>query len=339
MEQRAVIHFFYLKKYKSERITKELQEVYGNNAYKQSTVKYWIHQFAIGRIDLNDAPRSGRPNDFSLSSLIQKLLDKDPYLSARQLAKMLNSNHHTIIHCLMDDLGLVWKHLRWVPHFLTKEIKKLRVERSKVLLSKLKECREENFSGILTGDESWFVFCYEPTHRWMLQNEKPEDIVQSTNYQKKVMVSIYISPDGQYLIDILPTGQKFNSQYFCDSILPKLESFAFPDGREKHSRKWLLHFDNAPVHKSKLTTESIDNSNFELLPNPPYSPDLAPLDFAIFGTIKEKMPYAQYLDEEDLLSQIKKILNEFEEGFFARVFEAWEHRLEECIKRKGDYVF
>lgn len=64
MEQRAVIHFFYLKKYKSERITNELQEVYGNNAYKQSTVKYWIHQFAIGRIDLNDAPRSEDPMTF-----------------------------------------------------------------------------------------------------------------------------------------------------------------------------------------------------------------------------------------------------------------------------------
>ena len=153
------------------------------------------------------------------------------------------------------------------------------------------------------------------------------------------MVSIYISPDGQYLIDILPSGQNFNSQYFCDSILPKLENFAFPDGREKHSRKWLLHFDNAPAHKSKLTTENFDNSNFELLPNPPYIPDLALLDFTIFGTIKEKMPYAQYLDEEDLLSQIEEILNGFEEGFFAKVFEEWEHRLEECINRKGDYVF
>ena len=103
----------------------------------------------------------------------------------------------------------------------------MKVERSKVLLSKLKKCREKNFTGILAGDESWFVFCYEPTHRWMLQNEKPEDIIQPTNFQKKVM----ISPDGQYLIDI-------------------------------------LHFDNAPVHKSKLTIENIDNSNFELIPKP-----------------------------------------------------------------------
>ena len=151
------------------------------------------------------------------------------------------------------------------------------------------------------------------------------------------MVSIYISPDGQYLIDILPTGQKFNSQYFCDSILPKLESFALPDGREKHSRKWLLHYDNAPVHKSKLTTESIDNSNFELLPNPPYSPDLAPLDFAIFGTIKEKMPYAQYLDEEDLLSQIKKILNEFDNEQIKIIFKSLHIQLD-SNKYQGDVL-
>ena len=40
----------------------------------------------------------------------------------------------------------------------------------------------------------------------------------------------------------------------------------------------LFHQDNAPCHKSLATMAKLNELSFELLPHPPYSPDLAPID-------------------------------------------------------------
>ena len=42
-----------------------------------------------------------------------------------------------------------------------------------------------------------------------------------------------------------------------------------------------LHFDNARPHAAE---HEVDEMGFKKLPHPPYSPDLAPSDFFLFGT-------------------------------------------------------
>ena len=41
-------------------------------------------------------------------------------------------------------------------------------------------------------------------------------------------------------------------------------------------KKVFFHQDNAPCHKSLATMAKLNELSFELLPHPPYSPDLAP---------------------------------------------------------------
>jgi [histone H3]-lysine36 N-dimethyltransferase SETMAR len=45
----------------------------------------------------------------------------------------------------------------------------------------------------------------------------------------------------------------------------------------------LLHQDNAPVHKTINMTAKLLELGYQLLPHPPYSPDLAPSDFYLFA--------------------------------------------------------
>ena len=44
----------------------------------------------------------------------------------------------------------------------------------------------------------------------------------------------------------------------------------------KHADGILLHHDNAPSHRIRLCQEAIRHHGFEVLPHPPYSPDLDP---------------------------------------------------------------
>ena len=45
-----------------------------------------------------------------------------------------------------------------------------------------------------------------------------------------------------------------------------------------------LH-DNAPSHKSKMVQNYLETLNWEVLPHPAYSPDLAPSDYHLFSSM------------------------------------------------------
>jgi transposase len=44
-----------------------------------------------------------------------------------------------------------------------------------------------------------------------------------------------------------------------------------------------------PAHTSLKTTEFVTNNNMFIVPHPPYSPDLAPCDIALFPMLKMKL--------------------------------------------------
>lgn len=55
----------------------------------------------------------------------------------------------------------------------------------------------------------------------------------------------------------------------------------------KEISQFLLHQDNAPPHVSTETRLELSLLELETIPHAPYSPDLAPMDFAIFPEVSE----------------------------------------------------
>ncbi|KAG5316891.1 MOS1T transposase, partial [Acromyrmex insinuator] len=52
--------------------------------------------------------------------------------------------------------------------------------------------------------------------------------------------------------------------------------------------------DNAPAHTSLLVREFLAKNNTLMMPQPPYSPDLAPCDFFLFPKLKRPMKGRRY---------------------------------------------
>ncbi|UYV70266.1 hypothetical protein LAZ67_7002326 [Cordylochernes scorpioides] len=78
------------------------------------------------------------------------------------------------------------------------------------------------------------------------------------------------------------------------------------------TKNWLLHHDNAPAHTSLLVRDFLAKNNTLMMPQPPYSLDLAPCDFFLFPKLKRPMKGRRYntLDEIKTASKekLKKIL-------------------------------
>jgi histone-lysine N-methyltransferase SETMAR len=62
----------------------------------------------------------------------------------------------------------------------------------------------------------------------------------------------------------------------------------------------LLH-DNARHHSDAATENILKNWGWEILPHPPYSPDLAPLDFhLVFPKMKKHLRGQRFKSSEDI---------------------------------------
>jgi hypothetical protein len=74
------------------------------------------------------------------------------------------------------------------------------------------------------------------------------------------------------------------------------------------------------------------------MPQPPYSPDLAPSDFYLFPTVKEKLERTQLDDEDQFFESLEAILRGIDQEELNRVFHAWVERVRKVNEGDGDYV-
>ena len=98
-----------------------------------------------------------------------------------------------------------------------------------------------------------------------------------------------------------------------------------------------MHFDNARPHKAKSTIQFCVENKFNIMPHPPYSPDLAPSDFFLFGYLKEKCKGCRFETVDELIEFITEIFSEINSDVLWSVFNEWEQRLNRCIQVKGNY--
>ena len=87
------------------------------------------------------------------------------------------------------------------------------------------------------------------------------------------------------MIVYLEQGRTINGAYYA-AELRRLRHEISRKRRGKLNRSVLLLQDNAPAHTSQVAMIAATECGFEVLPHPPYSPDMAPSDFYLFPKIE-----------------------------------------------------
>jgi hypothetical protein len=73
-------------------------------------------------------------------------------------------------------------------------------------------------------------------------------------------------------------------------------------------------------------------------PDSPYSPDLAPSDFFLFGYAEGKLMGYRAETPSELLVRIRVILAEIPRKTLNTVFREQMERLQKCVQVDGEYV-
>jgi hypothetical protein len=96
--------------------------------------------------------------------------------------------------------------------------------------------------------------------------------------------------------------------------------------------------DNASSHRAKSTQDSMKQGHLIAAPHPPYSPDLAPCDFFLFGFIKSEIAETVFGTIEELQSTVSDLIHKIPTKKLKLVYNNWIRRLEACTTNGGEYV-
>jgi len=337
VEQRVVIKFLWLKGWGNRRIHQELTAVLHYNSLSITQVKEWLRKFKSGHFSCEDEDRPGRPLSVVGLSL-HKFLSRHPFTSAKVLAAQFQMHPTTIKEVLNRELGLRRFSRRWVPHLLTPQQKEMRVEKARTLLSLLEGKVETNFRGIATGDESWFQYSYQSDHMYC---PTFDDVVPRFSQDigtKKIMVTIFFTSERLLVNQVLPSGRKFNQDYFIEAILPSLYREKTNYERRKDLQTFCVHMDNSMCHNGQKVKHEMAKKHIFRADHPPYSPDLSPCDFWLFGMLKTRMQDREFTSPQSILSEITSIWNGLTFDEIQSVFRDWMERLTWVIEHDGEYI-
>jgi len=94
-----------------------------------------------------------------------------------------------------------------------------------------------------------------------------------------------------------------------------------------------LHQDNAPAHTAFATSLELWNViGFNRIAHPPYSPDLAPIDFSVFPAKKSELRGIRFEDLVELRSRVMSIIATFKSDWYRNVFAKLVTRHEKCVR-------
>jgi len=99
----------------------------------------------------------------------------------------------------------------------------------------------------------------------------------------------------------------------------------------------LLHH-NAHPHSANQTTATLRSFKWEVLQHPPYSPELAPSDFHMFGPLKHHLSGERFPDDDAVERAVRAWFRQQPKEFYAAVFQGLVKRWDKCLNLYGDYV-
>ena len=161
------------------------------------------------------------------------------------------------------------------------------------------------------------------------------------NWPKQIMVAMGICWYGKSRLYVVPEKTKVNADFFVKKILKPMVTYDIPRLFGTQKSKVIFHMDSAPSHRATKSQDFLREQNMKWIPPKewmPYSPDMAPMDFAINGNLKTSLKRRVARDRGRLVRAVRYEWSKLKIAPIRRALRSWRTRVEMMVKRFGDYV-
>lgn len=332
---RGLLRHYWKKGLSAKAAAEQICEVEGADTIHRNTAAIWFKRFNEGDTSLRDKDRSGRPPVVDDEALVRELKNQ-PNASNRDLSDLLGHSKSTInLH--LKQLGYVAKRPRMEPHNLTEAQAKRRVDICNELL---KNPLDDRFwKRIVTCDEKW-VFLYNPDKRkqWVLHDQEAIPVVQQSRFDHKVMICVWWNFEGILHFELIPNGRTINADLYSQQLDTVYEVLKSRYSVLVNRKGVLYQHDNAPAHRARSIKAKLDElPGVEVLPHPPYSPDLAPSDYGLFRSMASFLRGRRFETYHDVDSACREFFASKSKEWYSEKIRNLAERWAAVIENNGLY--
>lgn len=320
-----------------------LSTAFGESVMSRAGVFQWYKRFKEGREDVEDDERTGRPRTSTTKekvNAVKSMITENRRITIREVAEEIGVSYGSCESIFTDVLGLTRVAAKFVPKLLNFQQRSYRQTIAENSLADVSD--DPNLlSRIITGDETW-VYGYDvetktQSSQWKLPNEPRPKKARQVRSNVKVLLTVFFDCNGVVHHEFLPRGKTVNKEYYIQVLRRLREAIRRKRPELWRNNNWLLHHDNAPPHTALVIREFLTKHSTTVMPQPPYSPDMAPCDFFLFPKLKRPLKGQRFSTIEEIKEESLKVLNAIPKTEFQKCFEDWKKRWHKCIISEGEY--
>jgi len=153
----------------------------------------------------------------------------------------------------------------------------------------------------------------------------------------KVMLLVFFDWQGIIHHEFVPHGQTVNKEFYVAVLKRLREAVRRKRPQLWMNQSWVLHHDNAPAHLLFLVRNFLAKNEMTVVPQSPYSPDLAPGDFFLFPKLKSTLKGRRFNTINEIQKNSTNELFSIPKEAFQKAFQSWQKRWERCVASEGNY--
>lgn len=336
IEQKYRIRMCLLYDYKQGKNSKEshaiLCQVFGKDVPTLRQCQRWFQRFRQGDESLEDKEHGKRPELIDNEEL-KTAIELDPTQTSRQLGERFGC-HYSTITMHLHSIGKNNRCGKWVPHHLSDANKAARVTMAGILLRSAKN--NGFFDSIVTSDEKWISYNNTTKKRqWLSPGEPPKITPKPSVHGKKNLLCVWWNTNGLVYFEVLESGQTVNSDLYSQQLTRVGQAL-----RRQNKNATMIKFlhDNARPHVSKVTQQKIEELGWEVLPHPPYSPDLAPSDYHLFRSMEHLLRDKMFKNRDEIKNWVSNFFMSQPAEFFEKGIHSLGGRWRQTIDTGGEYI-
>lgn len=280
-----------------------------------------------------------------VEEMVLEAVHENPELSTRRIAQQHGVRCHSTVWKILNDQLLYPYHLQRVQALLPCDF-----QARNNLCRWLSNQQARNcffISNILFTDEASFtrngINNFHNRHVWAEEN--PHAVLE-LSHQHRFSLNVWGGIFKDKLLGPVYLPGRLNGQTYLQFLVNTLPDLLDDIPLEQRLTMWYMH-DGAPAHFAVNVRTHLDHQYGEKwigrggpIAWPPRSPDLNPLDFYLWGHLKDVV-YATPVNTVDELEN--RINAAFEQvrhspGIFERVRGSMSKRIEGCIEQNGRHI-
>lgn len=334
------IHFRHILLYEFRKGTKamiamkNICDIYGESRISERTCRKWFKRFRDGNFDIEDDSRSGRHSKVN-DDIILQAISKNRRMTVAEIAQTVEIPK-TTVYDHMKKIGMINRYDVWVPHNLTEKNLKDRVSACTSLIVRNKT--EPFLSRLVTGDEKWIMYNNVKRKRsWSLPGESVQTVAKDGLHPEKVMLCIWWDSKGVLFYELLEKKETMTADKYCT----QLESLNAAIQRKRPSlinrRGVVFQQDNARPHVAIKTLQKLKEFEWDIIPHPPYSPDIAPSDYYLFRSLEHFIAGKSFKDSASIKMTLDQFFDSKTDKFYKGGIDQLPKRWEKITKQNGNY--